>query len=516
MMTTRPLHAVLMLLSSPAPRPFSSADISIGTSDDADIIGGRVWLSAATLCDHLRVNIRDHEHRVLELGSGTGAVGLYLAAELRDGVEHVCLTDGDPRLLPLLESNVQRNLAVLGAEGGVDMALLRWGVDRLPEGDFDLVVGADVTYDDDAHAPLAKCLSDALRGPGSSGLPRRAVLAEEHSVPVEVARAAAAADGDEGSGGPSAAPLYVDETFERFRSACEAEGLSLAPLSSNTFEWPFAEFANAEPFVFEVTVKVVAGASLPSATYEVKRVDEHLLVVEKGSGLLTVPGIGPQKADCLISRLRAEGYEEISHAPHRLDRDTSGLVVLGRTRAAHRALTVSFQERKVTKRYEALVHGWPESDSGECSGWIGKVRRKGEAHATFELVGAESGADGGRPALTRWRVLERCEAAGGRPRHARVELEPVTGRPHQLRLHMAGEGHPILGDEMHSLKDEMHDSLPGSGPSSVSGHELEQQEGAREGTWEGESRLCLHAAMLRFPHPAQKGMEVTVESDAPF
>ena len=86
-------------------------------------------------------------------------------------------------------------------------------------------------------------------------------------------------------------------------------------------------------------------------------VDDSFLVVGKDSGLLTVPGRGEAKADCLISRLQQEGYPEISHAPHRLDRDTSGLVVLGRSKAAHRALSIAFEARQVSKSYEALVLG---------------------------------------------------------------------------------------------------------------------------------------------------------------
>jgi len=105
------------------------------------------------------------------------------------------------------------------------------------------------------------------------------------------------------------------------------------------------------------SARSATGSSLPSATWRPILIDDSFLVVGKDSGLLTVPGRGEAKADCLISRLQHEGYPEISHAPHRLDRDTSGLLVLGRTKAAHRALAVAFEARQVSKSYEALLLG---------------------------------------------------------------------------------------------------------------------------------------------------------------
>ena len=114
-----------------------------------------------------------------------------------------------------------------------------------------------------------------------------------------------------------------------------------------------------------LAVAPVAGASLPTATWCALHVDGALLVVDKGAGLLTVPGIGEAKADCLLSRLADAGHPEVGHAAHRLDRDTSGVLALGRTPAAHRSLCVQFQERRASKRYEALVLGWPHEEAGE-------------------------------------------------------------------------------------------------------------------------------------------------------
>ena len=170
---------------------------------------------------------------------------------------------------------------------------------------------------------------------------------------------------------------------------------------------------------------LVAGASLPSSTWRPLLVDEHILVVDKGAGLLTVPGRGEGKADCLLSRVRAAGYEGISHAAHRLDRDTSGIVACGRSSAAHKSLSMQFQERLVAKSYEALVYGWPTADEGEVDAWIGKVRTPGSEHAVMRVTAP--GASAARPSRTRWRVVERCEES---TRFARVALTPLTGRAH--------------------------------------------------------------------------------------
>ena len=234
-------------------------------------------------------------------------------------------------------------------------------------------------------------------------------------------------------------------------------------------------------------LNLLPGASLPSATWRVVHVDNDLLVVDKGAGLLTVPGIGEAKADCLLSRLAHAGHPECSHAAHRLDRDTSGLLALGRTPAAHKRLCVQFQERQAAKRYEALVLGWPAEEAGEIDRPIGKVRQSGGAarmHVVDDAVAV--GAEQVRRSVSRWRVLERTSLPDG-TRVARVALVPVTGRAHQLRLHMEAVGHPLLGDELHG-GDQAAALMP---------------------------RLCLHASALSVDHPTTSE-RVTWESPAPF
>lgn len=201
----------------------------------------------------------------------------------------------------------------------------------------------------------------------------------------------------------------------------------------------------------------------------VHHVDAHLLVVEKPAGLLSVPGRSPDNRDCLISRLQADYPDALT--VHRLDQVASGLVVFARGAAMQRALSMTFERRAVEKRYEALVEGLIETDSGEIDlplicDWPNRPRQK----IDFEV---------GKPSLTRWCVLAR-DAQTSR---TRLALEPVTGRTHQLRVHLAGIGHPIVGDAFY-----------GASPA---------------------ARVCLHAARLGFSHPAT-GARCEWVSAAPF
>ena len=184
--------------------------------------------------------------------------------------------------------------------------------------------------------------------------------------------------------------------------------------------------------------------------------DSALLVVSKAPGLLSVPGRGPDKQDCLIHRVQAVYPEALS--VHRLDMGTSGLLVVARGAAMHRELSMLFQERKVAKRYIAIVDGRLQANTGEISlplicDWPNRPRQK----VDHEI---------GNASLTRYRLLN----YDARTNSSRVELEPITGRSHQLRVHLAELGHPILGDELYGSES----SAP---------------------------RLLLHATMLSFPLP---------------
>lgn len=173
----------------------------------------------------------------------------------------------------------------------------------------------------------------------------------------------------------------------------------------------------------------------PDTGLSVIHIDDDLLVVDKPAGLLSVPGRGADKADCLVARVQAEYPEAL--AVHRLDMGTSGLLILARSEAIHRQLSRQFRERQVAKRYVAVLAGQLADEAGEVElplicDWPNRPRQK----VDFEI---------GKPSLTRFRVIARDTIADT----TRVELEPVTGRSHQLRVHMAALGHPILGDDLY-------------------------------------------------------------------
>lgn len=199
--------------------------------------------------------------------------------------------------------------------------------------------------------------------------------------------------------------------------------------------------------------------------------DPHLLVVEKPAGMLAVPGRGADKQDCLAARVAARWPD--ARVVHRLDMATSGLMLFARGATRQRQLNGAFAARLVDKRYIAVVHGLVASDAGEidapmAADWPNRPRQRIDA-------------EHGRPALTRWRVLARDAAAA----RTRVELEPVTGRAHQLRVHLARLGHTIVGDALY---------------------------GNDAGN---EPRLLLHATQLTFAHP-HDGRACRFTSPPPF
>lgn len=166
--------------------------------------------------------------------------------------------------------------------------------------------------------------------------------------------------------------------------------------------------------------------------------DESMLVLDKPAGLLSVPGRGEDKQDCLSAR--AQRLHPDALVVHRLDMATSGLMVMARGAAAQRALSLAFASRTVTKRYIAMVDGhlapppetWGVIDLPIMVDWPNRPRRVIDHQI-------------GKPSVTRWRVLSHNEP----DETTRVELEPVTGRSHQLRVHLLALGHPILGDALY-------------------------------------------------------------------
>lgn len=188
-------------------------------------------------------------------------------------------------------------------------------------------------------------------------------------------------------------------------------------------------------------------------------VDDNLLVIDKPSGLHAVPGLGADKHDSLITRLRT--WDPAIQAVHRLDRDTSGLMVIGRTPAAISALGKQFQARSVHKRYLARISGRPSQPAGE----IQLRMRYDPDNKPRQVIDPVNG----KSSHTRWSLVPDAGPASAAD-WSLVVLEPVTGRTHQLRLHMQSLGHPILGDSLYGD--------PATHP-----------------------RLCLHASELAFDHP---------------
>ncbi len=199
--------------------------------------------------------------------------------------------------------------------------------------------------------------------------------------------------------------------------------------------------------------------------------DEHLIVLDKPAGLLAVPGRGEDKQDCLSARAQALWPDAL--VVHRLDMATSGLFLMGRGVHVQRVLGRAFAEQRVDKQYEAVVAGHVAQETGVidlplAADWPNRPLQKVDA-------------EHGKPSTTRWRVLAREDDC------TRLALEPVTGRTHQLRVHLREIGHPILGDALYA-------------PQPVR---------ARA------ARLLLHAQRLALAHPVT-GEPLSFASPAPF
>ncbi|MFN5349561.1 MAG: RluA family pseudouridine synthase [Polaromonas sp.] len=208
--------------------------------------------------------------------------------------------------------------------------------------------------------------------------------------------------------------------------------------------------------------------------FEAVDVDAYLLVLNKPSGLLSVPGKGPYKQDCLGLRVQ-KTYPE-ARVVHRLDMATSGLMLMARGPVMQAALSRLFETRAIHKRYVAVVDGqmnsgpdWQLTDLPIALDW---------PHRPLRVIHAD-----GKPSQTRWRTLHYDASTNT----TRVELEPLTGRSHQLRVHLKTLGHPILGDALY----------------------------APERVAVMAPRLLLHASGLQFTHPAQ-GKNVAFCSLPPF
>ncbi|EAQ03980.1 ribosomal large subunit pseudouridine synthase A [Pseudooceanicola batsensis HTCC2597] len=208
----------------------------------------------------------------------------------------------------------------------------------------------------------------------------------------------------------------------------------------------------------------------PDTPLSVIHEDQELLLVDKPAGLLSVPGKGEHLADCLLTRVQAAFPTAL--LVHRLDRDTSGVMVFALTHHAQRHLGLQFEHRRTRKTYVARVHGHLEPRSGTVDlplnvDWPNRPR---------QMVDHENG----RAARTDWKVQRHGDG------ETRVRLMPRTGRSHQLRVHMLALGHPILGDPFYA-----------------------------EGAARDHPRLMLHSEELRLLHP-DGGKGMSFRAKAPF
>lgn len=198
---------------------------------------------------------------------------------------------------------------------------------------------------------------------------------------------------------------------------------------------------------------------MPLSEIPVLYLDRHLLVVNKPTLLLSVPGRAEDNKDSVILRLQNHGYPE-ALTVHRLDWETTGLMVFARSPYIHAELSRLFRERKVLRRYQALCWGNLPGSAGQ----IELPMRYDPPNKPKQVVDWAQG----KPALTFWRTLEHFNTS------SRIELTPHTGRSHQLRVHLNSLGHPILGDPLY----------------------------AHPAALQAAKRLCLHATELSFIHPA--------------
>lgn len=208
----------------------------------------------------------------------------------------------------------------------------------------------------------------------------------------------------------------------------------------------------------------------PQDPLEILHEDSDIIVLNKPSGLLSVPGRGDHMADCLLSRVQAAFPDAL--LVHRLDRDTSGIIVFAMTPHAQRNLSMQFEKRTTKKTYVARVNGTVAEKTGTADfplivDWPNRPLQK-VCHET------------GKAAVTDWRVLRYDDG------ETRVRLTPKTGRSHQLRVHMLALGHVMLGDPLYATGEALN-----------------------------HPRLMLHSEELRIKHP-ESGKGISFRAKAPF
>lgn len=242
----------------------------------------------------------------------------------------------------------------------------------------------------------------------------------------------------------------------------------------------------AEGEVIRIFVPGIAPDSSPPPMPPVLFEDDHIMALDKPAGLL-MHAVGQRWSYSVVGLAREARPDFEIDIAHRLDRETSGVVILVKTIEANRRMRELFQERYVSKTYQAIVRGDPPWSEADCDLPLGTVNPKSETGVVFgkaETVELRQGhVPGGSAARTRFSVLQRF------PGHALVECHPETGRTHQIRAHLECLGFPILGDKLYGQPDDVFLEALRKGPT------------ARVRTSIGFPRHCLHARAIAFPHP---------------
>ncbi|MDA8387700.1 MAG: RluA family pseudouridine synthase [Nitrospiraceae bacterium] len=250
----------------------------------------------------------------------------------------------------------------------------------------------------------------------------------------------------------------------------------------------------AEGAVVEVEIpepETAPGLVAEPVALDVRYMDDYLAVVEKPAGMVVYPAAGHAKGTLLNALLhRTGGRRAGAGAPlrpgvvHRLDKDTTGLMVIALEDSAYYGLAAQFRSRSIKREYAALVWGVPRGEEGVISAKIGRSRADRKKMSTSARRGKE--------AVTSWRVAERFPAAAGFPAASLVMARLGTGRTHQIRVHFASAGHPVLGDRTYGGKTKLV----------IGGQVIPVP------------RQMLHARLLGFVHPAT-GETMEFESPLP-